>query len=296
MSLEELLPIVQGTAEWPTSKDAADAALFRPLFGSPTGRYRESASKSVTLRANPMSGEDAVRFAAYIEPSNPPSGPYSGMSLVLFPGQPGEPCLISLVLGTNGLHPDEEILGRPGHARKAQAVCAWLNKEHGNGELVAWAKQDPVRTDTPVPNEIAEKFARYSAVFSRYGRELYAIYAPTDDTAKTREALAAFVDLMFAERGQIPLATALDDAERLRSRWLAYLMPQVTPAEVVGLLESRRFVIVEGPPGTGKTRMAEELLNREYGGRGFSIQFHPNTTYEASWADWHHAHAMRALG
>ena len=281
MSLEELLPIVQGTAEWPTSKEAADAALFKPLFGSPSGRYRETASKSVTLRANPMSGEDAVRFAAYIEPSNPPSGPYSGMSLVLFPAEPGQPCLISLVLGTNGLHPDEEILGRPGHARKAQALCAWLNSEHGNGKLVAWAKQDPVRIDTSVPSEIKEKFAPYAAVFSRYGRELYAIYAPTADEAKTREALAAFVDLMFAERGQKTLATADADADGLRSRWLAYLMPQVTPAEVVGLLESRRFVIVEGPPGTGKTRIAEELLKHEYGGRGFPIQFHPNTTYES---------------
>ncbi len=31
---------------------------------------------------------------------------------------------------------------------------------------------------------------------------------------------------------------------------------------------------------TGKTRMALQLLQRAYQGNGFSIQFHPNTTYE----------------
>lgn len=38
--------------------------------------------------------------------------------------------------------------------------------------------------------------------------------------------------------------------------------------------------MLEGPPGTGKTRMALKLLHGEYGGNGVSIQFHPNTTYE----------------
>ena len=38
--------------------------------------------------------------------------------------------------------------------------------------------------------------------------------------------------------------------------------------------------MIQGPPGTGKTMMAAEILREEYGGRGRSIQFHPNTTYE----------------
>ena len=39
-------------------------------------------------------------------------------------------------------------------------------------------------------------------------------------------------------------------------------------------------MIIQGLPGTGKTMMATDLLKKEYGGRGHSIQFHPNTTYE----------------
>jgi 5-methylcytosine-specific restriction enzyme B len=46
-------------------------------------------------------------------------------------------------------------------------------------------------------------------------------------------------------------------------------------------LQKRRFVILQGPPGVGKTRLALELIEGEYAGRGFTIQFHANTTYES---------------
>jgi 5-methylcytosine-specific restriction protein B len=58
-------------------------------------------------------------------------------------------------------------------------------------------------------------------------------------------------------------------------------MPTIERSQVADLLATRRYVIVQGPPGTGKTMMATELVREEYGGRGRSIQFHPNTTYES---------------
>src|SRR5947209_20162322 len=109
MSLVPLLDIVHsGTQDsWPERNKAA----FEALFGSPDGRYTKPAAKAVTLRAPAMSGDSGVPFAAYIHPSNPPSGPYSGLSLVIFPVA-GQSCLVGLVVGTQGLAPDEAILGR----------------------------------------------------------------------------------------------------------------------------------------------------------------------------------------
>src|SRR5438477_12642026 len=130
MSFRLLLEIVHSLRR--ESWSERNKAALDALFGSSEGRYPKQASKVVTLRAPEMSADSGVPFSAYIHPSNPPSGPYSGLSFVIFP-VPDQPCLIGLVVGTQGLSPDEVILGRPGHARKAQAICSWLNRDFGGG-------------------------------------------------------------------------------------------------------------------------------------------------------------------
>src|SRR5579872_975227 len=276
MSLLPLLDIINSPKQ--DSWAERNGAAFNALFGSPDGRYRKPAAKEATLRA-PEMGPDGVPFAAYIHPSNPTSGRYSGLSFVVFP-VPDRACLIGLVVGTQGLAPDEGILGRPGHARKVQAICSWLNREHGRGSLVAWAKQDPTRTDLSVPEAVRKAWPDYKSVFERYGKEMYAIYCPTADRAGTEAALTAFLDLLFEERGYQPLATCQESSQSVQAGWFEHLMPGVERSQVKDLLATRRYVIVQGPPGTGKTRLATQLLREEYAERGNSIQFHPNTTYE----------------
>jgi len=148
MSLGLLADLIESgtTDQWTQRNKEA----FESLFGAPNGRYAKPAREKVTLRAPEMSADSGVPFAAYIHPSNPPSGPYGGLSFVIFPVQ-GQPSLIGMVVGTQGLAPDEAILGRPGHARKMRAICGWLNHEFGVGTQVAWAKQDPTRVDLGVP-------------------------------------------------------------------------------------------------------------------------------------------------
>jgi 5-methylcytosine-specific restriction protein B len=264
------------TNGWPDKFRAG----FDALFGAEEGRYPESAKRQVAVRtpAPPQDSEGMVPFAALIHPSNPSSGPYGGTSFAVFPGDDA-PCMISLVVGTNGLAPDEEILGRAGHARKIAAICAWLNS--GRHKLVAWSKHDPTRLDQYVPPAVARDFGRYSKAIERYGHVLYAIYAPEASTEQTLEALTAFLDLTFEERGIRPLARYAADASRIRTHWFRYLMPDITAESIAKLLSDRRYVVLQGPPGTGKTRMARELIALEYKGRGETIQFHANTTYES---------------
>src|SRR3989442_3278558 len=169
MSIDPLLDIVHAGSQ--DSWAERNKVAFDALFGSPDGRYPKPAAKALTVRAPEMSADSGVPFAAYIHPSNPSSGPYSGVSFVIFP-VPDQPCLIGMVVGTQGLTPDEAILGRPGHARKAQAICSWLNRDYGAGNFVAWAKQDPTRTDLTVPESVKQAGPAYQRVFERYGREI----------------------------------------------------------------------------------------------------------------------------
>jgi 5-methylcytosine-specific restriction protein B len=258
---------------WKEKNEKALAALFGT-------RYAKRAKESVALRAPDMKGSDtAVPYAAYIHPSNPDAGAYGGMSFAIFPADDA-PCLVAMVVGTQGLAPDEAILGRPGHARKIQAICTWLNRQFGRGAQVAWAKQDPTRVDIDAPTPIQKAWPAYEGAFKKYGRVLYAIYRPTDDRAGTIAALTAMLDLMFEDRGYTPLKEFQGDASAVQSAWFEYLMPNTSRDDVVPLLNTRRYVIIQGPPGTGKTRMARQILHEDYADLGQTIQFHPNTTYE----------------
>jgi 5-methylcytosine-specific restriction enzyme B len=273
MSIEALVEIIHDpNGSWSDRNKEA----FKDLFGSAGGRYPQNASKTVTVRAPEM--EEGVRFAAYINPANPTSGPYGGFSFVIFPVE-GQPCLVGLGVGTQGLAPDEVVLGRPGHARKTQAIAAWLNQKHGKGNQIAWAKSDPTRTDIVVPTDLQHKWSHYKSVFDRYGKEMYLLFTPIEKNV-TREAVTALLDLMFEERGFLPLAGQMDERNKLRSHWFDYLMPKLTRDNVKTLLNDRRFVVIQGPPGTGKTTMALALLSEDYAGNGITVQFHPNTTYE----------------
>lgn len=273
--VDSLVDIIHAgrTSSW----KEANAAALRALFGT---RYPKRAESSVTLRAPEMKGaESNIAYAAYIHPNNPDAGVYGGMSFVIFPSDNG-PSLVGMCIGTLGLTPDEAILGRPGHARKMQAICSWLNHERGSGEQAAWAKHDPTRTDVDLPFTVQQQWSEHERALKKYGRVLYAAYQPNSDRAATARAVAAFLDILFEERGHSPMAEYTADSDALKSGWFAHLMPQTTREQVVEILRERRFVVIQGPPGTGKTRMAEQIRTHDYGGHGESIQFHPNTTYE----------------
>lgn len=276
MSIEQVVDVVYST-DYKNWNEVNKKAL-QSLFGSQQGRYHLDAAKTVQLRAPDVNFQKGIPFAAYINPGNPDSGPYGGFSFVIFPAE-NQPALVGLVVGTQGLAPDESILGRPGHARKAQAICAWLNTKYGKGRQVAWAKHDPTRTDIELP-DLPEEWSPFRSTFQKYGHVIYAMYKPDQNRDATRDAIAAFLDLTFRERGYSANAANADDGKEISKQWHEHLMPRLTRDDVRRTLDEKRFVVIQGPPGTGKTTLAQELLEVEFGGRGKIIQLHPNTTYE----------------
>jgi 5-methylcytosine-specific restriction protein B len=90
-----------------------------------------------------------------------------------------------------------------------------------------------------------------------------------------------FIDLFMDERGVDRKSAAESAALAARTHWMAHLMPPIHTKDVAAVLQTRRFVVLEGPPGTGKTRLALEMLKCDFRGHGQVIQFHAGTTYES---------------
>jgi 5-methylcytosine-specific restriction protein B len=249
-------------------------ALVKALFGS---RYYQNDWKSDdALRNRYAMGEDGVPFGALLHPDNPSSGAYGGFSLAWFPTSEGS--LMTLVVGTRGLQPDEGILTRPGHRRRVAALRRYLTRSGIN----AWAKADPASIAVKMPLQTRQLLGEsFQGAYNRYGDVIYAAApVPVNDSAKARLVVQAFLDLYAFERGWKPLKAAQREFEAFHGRLRADLFPNVTPSVVHDLLKRRRFVVLQGPPGTGKTRMTETVKRDFFGSRGQTVQFHPAVTYE----------------
>jgi len=253
--------------------DSRAKPLLEALFG---GRYHQRFASQAGIRDPLTTAGGFIPFAGLIHPDNPTSGSYGGASVIWFPTvEHGS--IVTFVVGTAGLSPDEGLLTRPGHRRRVRALRRYLS-DHG---IWAWAKPDPTAIGVPVPGFIARRLSEFKAAVSRYGGELYAIArVPQDDLDVARMVAQAFFDLYAFERGWLPLKAWETEFSALMDALRADLFARVDETSVHDLLLDRHFVILQGPPGTGKTRMADRIKSSFFGGYGMTVQFHPAVTYE----------------
>ncbi len=219
------------------------------------------------LRVNLQKKEDSASYAGWITAENPVSGPYQGTSFVWFPGDGGSVAV--LVIGTDGFGADSHILGRPGHRRRLQALARWHR-----GRI--WVKPDLLDIASKVPDAVSSRWPQIPAALKAYQQVIYA--ATAVESPDDAERVADLIDLFFDEH-HTPLTGKAKERWDLRTADIANeIFPGTDEGEVLSLLRERRFLVLEGPPGTGKTRLAYRIAERV--GSYTPIQFHPARTYE----------------
>lgn len=266
-AFEELIAGMAAGRSWPLMGDSETVRkLLDRVYDERCHRARHHRD-AYQIRVNLQKKADAASYAGWITAENPTSGPYQGTSFVWFPANEGS--VVGLVIGTDGFGADAHILGRPGHRRRLKA----LSRLHFGK---TWVKPDLLDIATELPPSVANIWPEIPSALKSYSRVIYA--ATSVRNAEDGERVADLLDLFFDEHGT-PLTGKAKERWNQRTQDIAgSIFPSWSEQQVLALLRERRFVVLEGPPGTGKTRLAWRIADQI--GAATRIQFHPARTYE----------------
>lgn len=213
---------------------------------------------------------DNGAYFGFIHPSEENSGPFHDFSFTIFPNDQNKAWLICLGVGSSGFKNDYELATYPGPRRffskliDADGICksdfsdiesslprSFLDQEeltHIKKTLDKYRNVLPVAQIVKDPNSEHGK-RRISAILAGYAKLRN---WPTNESQ--RKAITKAIKEVTSDK-------ASDDK-----------------AGVSRLLMERKYVVLQGAPGTGKTRLAKSIAE-EWTAKTFFTQFHAETSY-----------------
>ena len=229
-------------------------------------------NKSYIKRNN--TGTEALKdngaYFGFIHPEEQPSGPFHDFSLTIFPNDQEKSWLICLGIGSSGFKNDYELATYPGLRR----MFVKLIDENG------FCKSDFSDIETSLPKSITSnnKLEHIKKTLKTYTKVLPVCQIVDDPNSdKGKEIIDAFV------AGYAKLRDWPTNKEH-RNAIAKALSPFQNESDqddikiITNLLEKRKFIVLQGAPGTGKTRAAKKIAEEMEADVEFT-QFHAETTY-----------------
>ncbi|MDD2429900.1 MAG: AAA family ATPase [Eubacteriales bacterium] len=208
-------------------------------------------------------------FFACIQPDETPSGAYHDFSLVVFPDEADGPWLVSLGIGSLGFRNDFELASLPGIRRRYMKLIS----DHG------YIKTDFTDISTSIDSAYIDNAPNLKKSIDMYRKVLPACEIIQDiNTSEGLKKVKAFLALYADIRGwptnnshRSAVRKAIEDGtEKVET------VPD--DVQVYQLLNERKYLVLQGAPGTGKTRLAKQMAQR-LSAKPFFTQFHAETSY-----------------
>lgn len=250
------------------------------LIDKAEGRKKQNA----VIRKNLGHGEDNVQYFAFINPVEATSGPYSDFSLVFFPTMyenlgaernGTSKYFMSIGVGSEGFRNDYELATLPGMRR------LFLKLLPGDEVHYSFCKPKFVDIETPVDFSEVEEGADMR--LDKYRSVLSTGCLINPDNYEDMILVKAWIAQYATIRKWPSTKGQRESAKKAINAGRKYAGGQNNEQhneekEVSELLNKRRFVVIQGAPGTGKTYLAEKIAKTYYK-KVFFTQFHAETTY-----------------
>lgn len=259
--------------------------------------FRDCITDKKTNDVRTVNKNDANFWFGFVREDQPSNGAYDGLSFVIFPEEKGKHCLVSIGIGSSSLGKDGDLAQNPGFRRSFMRLV-----EKGNSDAKFFFKLrfDDMETSTPGLQEELYKTDTpekklYDDVLINTSTKYNA------DSGKDAPGLlpAAFIVDYTTEGGWNLILSWLAQYARWRC-WdkfgtggdKAGIARKINEAiskcrvsldcpdtdKIYEILMDKKYVVLQGAPGCGKTWSANEVANKYFSEVVFT-QFHAETAY-----------------
>lgn len=264
MTAEDLFKIV---------RDKAEAFGMSPKN---EGQQIENPTGNAIIRTN-LQSEAFTSGAAYfgfLNPEEETSGPYSDFSFVVFPDSVDNvtTCVVCLAVGSSGFRNDYLLAALPGLRRMFLKLKEQNTFFKASFDDIESTSTDLLKKIPPSQTQLASVIKKYktvlpaSCIVNPQEKEgIDTIYAWLATYAKIRSwGTNENKKQADACLPSIPSSSVTDETKEIKE-----------------LLERRKYIVLQGAPGTGKTYTALNIANtcdKTYD-KTFFEQFHAETTF-----------------
>lgn len=220
-----------------------------------------------------------AQFFGFIRPEEADRGAYCDLSYVIFPQQNDGLCILAIGIGSEGFRNDNDLAALPGLRRQFLKLLD-VNDDMGGCKTSFLDRESDILPE--FVQQVNLQAPDLLTALNKYKKDLPIYQLVNPDTDEGQKTLKAWLALYAQLRGWGGKAheTKIDKAIR---EGIVQVRKVSDEENVLNLVNTRKYVVLQGAPGTGKTRLAKEIAKKIVGeGNADNIiftQFHAETSY-----------------